>query len=141
MKLFNSLIFNGQAEEAAKYYANILGGEYSIVKYRDILPEMSQFGNFVARAIVKGDEFCLIMRDNIGLLNQPLLEVGYKHITVLFEDEEKSKLLYDVLYKEAKRIDIKFGCVSFAKAYGQIVDKYNVCWEIVSGVSSELQHM
>ena len=136
MKMFNSIVLNGNAVEAAEYYNSILKGNLQLVRYKDMGMDFGdeKIGNLAARATIKGDDFYLALSDDCDFLGQPDQETSKMCVSALFETADQAKAFFDALSKDAKKIKVPFDKTPFAEGFGWILDKYSVGWEITGNI-------
>jgi PhnB protein len=137
MKIFGSILFAGDALQAAEYYTKILDANLRVVKFGDmpnLPPHLSQYKDMVARATITGDDFVLALSDSSDLIGKGSVLTSRMRVTMLLDTTTQAQELYNVLAQDAKGINMPFMSTPFAKGFGLIVDKYNVEWEICGEV-------
>jgi len=136
MKIFNSLVFNGNAAEAAEYYHKILKGKMQVVTYKDMGMDFGdeKIGKLIARATIKGDDFYIACSDDSEFVGQPDTQTSKMYVSALFDTADQAKEFYDYLAKDAVAIRVPFSESPFAGGFGWVMDKYSVGWEITGEI-------
>lgn len=133
MKGIPYITFNGNCEEAIRFYHSILGGELELMRFKD-LPEddgMRPSGPWMDK----------IMHGSIKLAGGNYLyfsdsweaspvDIG-SNVTVHLEvDSEKDAYAFVEKLSEHGKILMPAAKVFWGSVYGSFVDKYGVCWGI-----------
>lgn len=129
MKIKSYLIFNGNAEEAANYYAPIIGGKIeNLSRFGECMPETAEEDkNKIAH-------LCLMVgQESIGIADSCCTPSTFgtgNVITLHCDTEEQIKEIYEKLSVGG---DIRFPLQStfFAKQYADFVDRYGVAWALI----------
>lgn len=130
MKIKPYLTFNGNAQEVAKKYAEILGGRIeNLTLYGDCVPDVAE--EHKSRIA----HLCLIIGDQtIGIADscpqQPTTFGTGNVITVHCDSEEQIKSIYQAL-SAGGTINCPLQATFFAKQYAEFVDCYGVAWCLI----------
>jgi PhnB protein len=136
MGLKSYLIFNGQAEEAANFYAGVLGGKIGdIYRYDSMpaqpgMPEVSD--NFKQKII----HCCIIFPGGTMAVADTLpgdeRTFGKGHMLTLHCDSiAQTEEVYARLCIDAQNIHCELAEAFFAKRYAEVVDRYGVQWALL----------
>ncbi len=137
MQLTSYLIFNGQAEEAANFYASVLGGKVeNLYRYDSMpaepgMPEVPEDfkqkilhcciffpgGSMSAADTLPGDE------RNFGN--------GGHMLTLVCDSIAQTEEVYARLCVDAQKIACELTEAYFAKRYAEVVDRYGVLWALM----------
>jgi PhnB protein len=136
MKLSSYLMFNGQAEEAAAFYADLLGGKVEkLYRYSEMPPVacMSPIPADAAQRIMHG---CVSFPggtiDLADTLPNDPRDFGSGHLLTLSCDSvAQAEAVYGKLIPGARKVHCELQKVFYAERYGEIVDKYGILWAIM----------
>jgi PhnB protein len=141
MKITSYLVFNGQAEEATNYYADILGGTIeNFYRFRDMppaegMPPISEeYGNLIMHCCIDGGKNFPNGTMSIAdtLPSDPRDFGNGGHILTLSVDSaEQAESIFARLAADARRILCPMQEVFYAKRYGELVDKYGILWAVM----------
>lgn len=130
MKIKPYLIFNGNAEEAANRYAEILGGKIeNLNRYGDCMPDTPQeYKNKIAHiCLFVGSEVMGIADAEPGTTTT----FGTGNIVTLnCDNEEQIKTIYEKL-SVGGEIRCPLQPTFFAKQYADFTDCYGVAWCLI----------
>lgn len=126
--------FNGNCEEAFKFYQSVFGGELHITRYKDLENKMG----------LEGDGLNKIANVSLPLINGMQLygsdtpdteNFGVKagdHIQINLETEsaEEAEHIFKGLSKDGE-IKMPLNKTEWAESFGMIADKYNVQWMVM----------
>ncbi len=137
MKLTSYLIFNGQAEEAANFYADVLGGKIENLYSYDSMPAepgMPEIPNHYKQKVLH----CCIdfpggtmsVADTIPGDERNFGNGGHM-LTLMCESIAQTEEVYAKLCKGAQNIQCELAEAFFAKRYAEVVDRYGVLWAIM----------
>jgi len=134
MKAVNPYInFDGNTEEAFKFYQTIFGGELQITRFRDMADTMGADGDDLDKIAHVG----LPLNDNTVLMGTDLLEsMGQKltvgnnfSITLDAESAEEAEALFDKL-SEGGNVRMPLMETEWAEKYGDCIDKFGIHWMV-----------
>ncbi len=136
MKLTSYLIFNGQAEEAANFYADVLGGKIGDLYRYDSMPsspEMSipeECKQMILHCCIAFPEGSMAVADSLPHDKRNFGNKGHM-LTLNCDSIAQVEEVYAKLTKDAQKIDCELTEVFFAKRYAEVVDRYGVLWAIM----------
>ncbi|MCD8030933.1 MAG: VOC family protein [Bacteroides sp.] len=137
MKLTSYLIFNGQAEEAANFYAGILGGKVeNLYRYDGMPPEsgMPEVPEDLKQKIMHG---CIVFPGGSMSVADTLpgdertFGKGGHMLTLHCDSIAQTEEVYGKLRAGAQNIPCKLAEVFWAKRYAEVVDRYGVLWALM----------
>lgn len=137
MKVTTYLFFNGQAEEAANFYADALGGTIENLYRYETMPPMEGMPEIPEDFKQKITHCCVMFGDNGMSLADTLpgdsRDFGNRgHMPTIHCDSiEQADAVFAKLNVEAKKINNPMGEVYFAKRYGELLDRYGVLWAVI----------
>lgn len=123
------LTFDGQAEAAITFYADVFGAdETQILRYADA-PEdegLPPSDRVMYGHIMTGDH-CLMAYDSMpGMEFTPQASVSVNHSVPTAEEGQR---IFDRL-AEGGTVTMPYGKVFFSPAFGMVVDKFGTSWII-----------
>lgn len=136
MKITSYLIFNGQAEEAANFYADILGGKIeNLYRFNSMppMPEMPVPDDFKEKIL----HCCIIFPGGSMSVADTLpndarnFGNGGHMLTIDCDSIAQAEEVYAKLSRGAQKIPCELGEAYYAKRYGEVVDKFGVLWAIM----------
>ena len=131
MKLTPYLIFNGQAEEALHFYADMLGGRIENLHRYDSLPDTpEEYKQKILHACLLFDNGSLSAADTLPHEKADFGKLGYM-MTLEFDSMAKIEHVYAKLSDGAKEIRCALGETFFAKRYAEVYDRFGVLWALV----------
>lgn len=135
MKLTAHLSFPGCAEEAAKFYRSILGGEFSgIIKYEDIAPNDYKSNPTEGRKIVNLDYNVGDLQISIG--DQPAgIDIDYGKNGVILQLNFSHSEEIDPIFKKLShggKILHPLKATEWNTRFGMLTDKYGVTWALMA---------
>jgi PhnB protein len=129
-------MFNGQAEEAAAFYADLLGGQVeNLYRYSEMppVPGMPPIPADAAQRIMHGS--ISFPGGTISLadtLPDDPRDFGSGHLLTLCCDSvARAETAYGKLIREARKIVCELQKVFYAERYGEVVDKYGILWAVM----------
>lgn len=136
MNITPYLIFNGEAEEAARFYADALGGKIENLHRYDSMPPMP--GVTVPEDFRQKILHCCIIFPGGSISTADNLP-GYAccsgnsgHMLTLGCDSiEQAEEVYAKLSNGAQKIQCEMAEAYFAKRYAEVLDRYGVLWAIM----------
>lgn len=127
------LNFDGNAEEAFRFYQSVLGGELYVQKMKDApgtenLPEEEKdYAMHVALPIGKGQ--FLMASDCLKSQGQVLQKGNSNYISVAPDSREEAEKIFNGL-SEGGKIEMPLADMFWGDYFGSFVDKFGVCWMI-----------
>jgi len=136
MNITSYLIFNGQAEEAANFYADALGGKVENLYRYDSMPPQPGMPEIPDEFKQKIMHCCIIFPGGAMSAADTLptdpREFGKGHMLTLSCDSiEQTEEVYAKLCNGAQNINCELAEVFWAKRYAEVVDRYGVLWAIM----------
>lgn len=137
MKLTPYLIFNGQAEEAANYYADILGGKLENIYRYDSMPAEEGMPEIPDDYKQKVLHCCIIfpggsMSAADALPNdERSFGRGGHMMTLECDSIAQTEEVYAKLSADAQKIECELAEAFFAKRYAELTDRYGILWAIM----------
>lgn len=137
MNLTSYLVFNGQAEEAANFYAEALGGKIeNLYRYDSLpaesgMPEVPQdYKQKILHCCINFPGGSMSVADTIP--NDPRnFGNGGHMLTLCCESIAQTEQVYAKLSVGAQKIQCELAEAFFAKRYSEVVDRYGVLWAIM----------
>ncbi len=137
MNITPYLSFNGQAEEAANFYADVLGGKVEYISRYESMPSVEGME-------VPEDCKQLILHSTVtfpgGFINVADALPGDKRnfgkgcmLTIYCDSIAHAEEVYAKLIKNAQEVHCELCESFFAKLYAELTDQYGVLWSIYLG--------
>jgi len=136
MKLTSYLIFNGQAEEAANFYASVLNGKIENLYRYDSMPptpEMSvpeECKQMIMHCCIIFPGGSMSVADTLPHDKRDFGNKGHM-LTLDCDSIEQAEEAYAKLSENAQKIECELAEAYFAKRYGELVDRFGVLWAIM----------
>jgi len=137
MKLTSYLIFNGQAEEAANFYADLLGGKigdlyrYGSMPAESGMPEIpSEFKEKIMHCSIPFPGGSMAVADTLPNDERNFGNGGHM-LTLACDSINQIENVYSKLCVGAQKIQCELAEAFFAKRYAEVVDRYGVLWAIM----------
>ncbi|WP_256011632.1 VOC family protein [Desertivirga xinjiangensis] len=133
MKVNPYLNFDGNAEEAFKFYQTVFGGELFIQKMSDapgteaLSPEEKNRAMHVSIPI--GDGQFLMASDCVPSMGHVLNVGNNNYISISPDSREEAKRIFDAL-SEGGVIEMPLDDMFWGDYFGSFKDKYGVCWMV-----------
>lgn len=136
MNITSYLIFNGRAEEAARFYADSLGGKVgNLYRYDSMpphpdMPVPDDFKEKILHCCIDFPGGSMSVAD--ALPSDPRNFGNGGHMLTLECDSiAQAEEAYAKLGREAQKIACEMGEAYFAKRYGEVVDRFGILWAIM----------
>ncbi|GAA3850285.1 VOC family protein [[Pseudomonas] carboxydohydrogena] len=131
MKINPYLFFNGQCEEAVKFYAKVLGGKIELMlPYKDMPGDEkppAEFANHIMHARMSvGDQVILASDAGPGRYNKPQ---GFD-VSLNVDTVEEAERIFKGLSEGAQSIGMPLGETFWAERFGAFVDKFGTNWMV-----------
>lgn len=136
MKLTSYLIFNGQAEEAANFYADVLGGKIGDIYRYDSMPatpEMTipeECKQMIMHCCIPFPGGSMSVADTLPHDKRDFGNKGHM-LTLNCDSIAHAEEVYAKLAASAQKIDCELAEAFFAKRYAEVVDRFGVLWAIM----------
>ncbi len=135
MKLHIYLNFNGNTDEAIKFYTKALNTkEPQILKYGDLPPndnmpfDINDVKDLVLHSEIEVGDATIKFSDVMP--NMEFVQGNNMSVTLTFDDEEEIEKVYKNLSDDARSIIMPLGKTMWAKKYAYFVDKFGVQWQL-----------
>jgi len=137
MNITSYLIFNGQAEEAANFYADILGGKIeNLYRYDSMpgqpgMPEIPEdFKQKIMHCCIDFPGGTMSVADTIPTDERNFGNGGHM-LTLVCDSIAQTEDVYEKLSVGAQKIQCELSEAFFAKRYAELVDRYGVLWALL----------
>ena len=137
MKITSYLIFNGQAEEAANFYADLLGGNIGNIYRYDSMPPQSGMQEIPDDFKQKIMHCCIVYPGGTMAVSDTLpsdprnFGNGGHMLTLACDSIAQTEEIYAKLCVDAQKIHCEISEAFFAKRYAEVVDRYGVLWALL----------
>jgi PhnB protein len=134
MKAVNPYInFDGNTEEAFKFYQTVFGGELQITRYKDMADDMGANGedlNKIANIALPLNENTVLMgTDVLESMGQNLTIGNNFSITLETDSADEAEELFDKL-SDGGEVQMPLMETEWAEKYGDFIDKFGIHWMI-----------
>jgi PhnB protein len=139
MKISPYLMFNGRAEEAANFYAEVLGGTVeNLCRYADFppmegMPPLSdEYKQRIGHCCIAGPHFpggTMGIADTV--MGDTLTFGSGNMITLSVDSADQAETLWNRLSAGAQKIAAPLAEQFFAKRYGELTDRFGVQWAVM----------
>jgi len=130
MQLNPTVTFNGQCEEAFRFYAESLGGKIQTMMawgespMADQVP--SELRNKIMHATLIIGEYTLMGSD--ALPDQYQRPTGF-YVTLVVKDPSEAKRIFDAL-SESGTVTMPLQATFWSAGFGMLVDRFGIPWMI-----------
>ncbi len=139
MKISPYLMFNGQAEEAANFYAGVLDGRIAnLTRYGEFppmegMPPLSdEYKQRIGHCCIASDHFAGGTMGIADTVAGDTLSFGSGHMLTLSVDSiEEAEAVWERLGAGAQKIMCQLTEAFFAKRYGELTDRFGVQWAVM----------
>lgn len=134
MKINPYLNFNGNAEEAFRFYQTVFGGELVLYKM-DTMPDASQLSEAERNmamhvSIPIGNGQTLMASDCLESLGQVLTFGNNNYIALSPDSREEADRIFDAL-SAGGRVEMPMDDMFWGDYFGSFIDKFGVPWMIM----------
>ena len=136
MKLTSYLIFNGQAEEAANFYADVLGGKVENLYRYDSMPPCPEMPipeeckQMILHCCILFPGGSMSVADTLPHDKRDFGNKGHM-LTLDCDSIAHAEEVYTKLIQDTQKINCELAEAFFAKRYGEVVDRFGVLWAIM----------
>jgi PhnB protein len=137
MKITSYLVFNGQAAEAAEFYAAALGGRVeNLYRYGDFpptegMPPLSdEDKKLVGHCCIDFPGGTMSVADTLPSDPRDFGNGGHM-ITLSVDSITEAETVWGRLTEGSKKIGCPLGEAFFAKRYGEVVDRFGILWAVM----------
>ena len=133
MKVNPYLNFDGQAEEAFKFYQSVFGGELTKMKMSEA-PEADKFpqeeqNRMMHISLPIGQDTILMASDTVPSMGHTLHQGNHAYISLHPDSWEEADRLFDGL-SEGGDIEMPMEDQFWGDYYGSFIDKFGIGWMI-----------
>ena len=137
MKLTSYLVFNGQAEDAANFYADLLGGKienlyrYDSMPIQPGMPETpDDFKQKILHCCIDFPGGTMSVADTLPSDPRNFGNGGHM-LTLMCDSIAQTEEVYAKLCVGAQKIQCELSEAFFAKRYAEVFDRYGVLWALL----------
>ncbi len=136
MKITSYLTFNGNAEEAANFYAEVLGGKLQYLTRFNEFPPMSgwevpaEYGNKIGHCCIVFPGGGMSVADTLPTDPRNFGNGGCM-LTLSTDSVADAESIFEKLSSGAQKINCQMQEVFYAKRYGELVDRFGVQWAVM----------
>lgn len=137
IKLFPYLNFEGNGQEAAHFYTDVLGGElvgimtYGEAQEADSEGMPDEVKNMVMNAQIdmKNGDTVMISDVPLGMGMPPFQKENNMSVTVLFDEFEEARTVFNKL-SEGGKVSMELQETFWSSLYGSLTDKFGIDWQV-----------
>lgn len=134
MKAVNPYLnFDGNTEEAFKFYQSVFGGELQITRFKDMADTMGANGedlNKIANiALPLNGDTMLMGTDLLESMGQKLTMGNNFSITLETDSAEEAEELFNKL-SDGGEVQMPLMQTEWAEKYGDCIDKFGIHWMV-----------
>jgi len=131
MRLTPYLVFNGQAEEALNFYADVLEGQIGSLHRYDAIPDVAEeHKQRIMHSCLSFDNGSMGIADTLPGDNADFGRLGHM-LTMNFDSIAKIENVYKKLCDGAQEIRCELAEAFFAKRYAEVYDRFGVLWALI----------
>ena len=137
MNLTSYLHFNGQAEEAANFYADVLSGKIENLYRYDSMPPQpgmpeipDNFKQKILHCCIEFPGGTMSVADTMPGFETNFGKGGHM-LTLMCDSIAQTEEVYAKLCVNAQKIQCELGEAFFAKRYAEVVDRYGILWAVM----------
>ncbi len=136
MRITSYLVFNGNAEQAANFYAEALGGKLeNLTRYNQFPPSPewtvpAEFGNLIGHCCIVFPGGGMSVADTLPS-NPVSFAKGGNMLTLVCDSVEQAESAFAKLSRDAQRINCPIQKVFYAERYGEFIDRFGVQWAVM----------
>ncbi len=136
MKLTSYLVFNGQAEEAANFYADVLGGKIGDLYRYDSMPSTPEMQipeeckQMIMHGCIAVPGGSMAVADSLPHDQRNFGNKGHM-LTLACDSIAQTEEVYAKLIEGAQKIECELAEAFFAKRYAEVIDRYGVLWAVM----------
>lgn len=126
--------FNGNCEEAVKFYQKVLGGESQILHFGDAPPNPAfsvpdSVKNLVMHAELRKNGHVIRFSDTFP--NAPYSAGNNISFSLEFAEKDETKAIFEAL-SEGGTVEMALQETFFSPLYGKLTDKFGVIWQLTT---------
>ena len=137
MNLTSYLVFNGQAEEAANFYADLLGGKIENLYRYDSMPAQTgmpeipdDYKQKILHCCIDFPGGTMSVADSMPGDERDFGNKGHM-LTLMCDSIAQTEEIYAKICIDAQSIQCELSEAFFAKRYAEVVDRYGVLWALL----------
>lgn len=137
MNITSYLVFNGEAEQAANFYADLLGGKIENLYRYDSMPTgpgapeiPDNYKQKILHCCILFPGGSLSAADTLPSDSRNFGNGGHM-LTLTCDSIEQVERVYGKLCAGSQKIQCKLGEAFFAKRYAEVVDQFGVLWALL----------
>lgn len=136
MKLTSYLIFNGEAEKAANFYANALNGKIGDLYRYDSMPATPEMPipdeckQMIMHCCITYPGGSMAVADTLPHDKRDFGNRGHM-LSLDCDSIAQAEEIFAKLSEGAQKIECELAEVFFAKRYGELVDRFGILWGII----------
>ena len=137
MNLTSYLHFNGQAEEAANFYADALGGKienlyrYDSMPIQPDLPKVpDDYKQKIMHCCIEFSGGTMSVADTLPSDERNFGKSGHM-LTLMCDSIAQTEEIYAKICIDAQNIHCELCEAFFAKRYAEVVDRYGILWAVM----------
>ena len=136
MQIDPYLMFKGDCEAAFTRYAQVLGGQLSLKRYRDMpdggqVPDAQPDQIMHARLDLQGQ--ALMGSDSPARYHQPMQGVS---VSVSVDNVAEGRRIFEAL-SDAGSVHMAYESTFWAEGFGMCVDRFGTAWMVNAGMNSD----
>lgn len=135
MKAVNPYLnFNGNTEEAFRFYQTVFGGDLQIIRFEDFgensmgVPD-EDLTKIAHVALPLRDGSMLMGTDTLESLGQELTMGNNFSITLEAESDEEAEKIFNAL-SDGGKVEMPLAKTEWAEKYGMCADRFGVRWMV-----------
>lgn len=134
MKAVNPYLnFDGNTEEAFKFYQSVFGGELQIVRFKDMEDSMGATGNNLEKiahvSLPIGGNTLLMGDDGPAVMGQSVTAGDNFSINLETNSSQEAEKVFSNLSAGGK-ITMPLKKTEWAEKFGMLTDKYGITWSV-----------
>ncbi len=130
MKLTPYLVFNGRAEEALNFYADVLGGKIENLHRYDSMPDVpEEYREKILHACLAFDGGAMSVADTMPGDPADFGRLGHM-LTLDLDSIARIEEIYTKLTDGAQEIRCPLDEAFFANRYAEVYDRFGVLWAL-----------
>lgn len=137
MKITSYLIFNGEAEDAANFYADALSGRIENLSRYNRIPPMKGMppidelnADLIMHCCINFEGGSISVADTLPNDPRDFGNCGHM-LTLSCSSAAQAEAVWAKLNAGAIAINCPLGETFYAKLYGEVIDKFDVLWAVM----------
>lgn len=126
------IAFNGNCEEAVKFYQKVLGGESQILHFGDAPPNPNfpvpdNLKQLVLHAELRKNGHIIRFSDTFP--NMPFNPGSNITFSLEFDTKDETEAIFAAL-SEGGQVEMKLQETFFSPLYGKLTDRFGILWQV-----------